>query len=86
MKRSVLLVVVFLGLVTCPLAGQLRERLYQEACDGGSMLECNLLGIMYETGEGPVQPGLEPRRGGPGLDPAPCHVFGATMKEWVDDV
>ena len=52
MKRSVLLVVVFLGLATCSLAGQLRVRLYRQACDGGSMLECNLLGIMYETGEG----------------------------------
>ena len=55
MKRRVLLVVVFLGLATCSLAGQLRERLYRQACDGGSMLECNLLGIMYETGDGVAQ-------------------------------
>ncbi len=55
MKRKAVLVVVFLGLLTCPLAGQLAERLYQQACDGGGMLECNLLGIMYETGEGVIQ-------------------------------
>ena len=55
MKRKALLVVVFLGLWTSPLAGQLAARLYQQACDDGSMLECNLLGIMYLTGEGVTQ-------------------------------
>jgi len=29
--------------------------LYREACDGGGVLECNLLGIMYETGDGVAQ-------------------------------
>ncbi len=52
MKRKAVLVVAFLGLWTSPLAGQLTERLYREACDGGSVLECNLLGIMYEIGDG----------------------------------
>ena len=55
MKRSALLVVVFLSLVNCPLEGQLAARLYQQACDEGSMLECNLLGIMYATGDGVTQ-------------------------------
>ena len=55
MKRKALLVVAFLGLWTSPLAGQLAVRLYQQACDGGSMLECQLLGIMYETGNGVTQ-------------------------------
>ena len=55
MKHRALFVVVFLGLWTSPLAGQLAERLYREACDGGSALECNLLGIMYEIGDGVTQ-------------------------------
>lgn len=55
MKHGALFVVVFLGLWTPPLAGQLTERLYREACEGGSALECNLLGIMYEIGDGVTQ-------------------------------
>ena len=55
MKRKALLVVAFLSLWTPPLAGQLTERLYQEACDGGGMLECLILGILYQTGDGVTQ-------------------------------
>ena len=55
MKGKAVLVVAFLGLWTSPLAGQLTERLYQQACDSGGMLECNLLGIAYQTGNGVTQ-------------------------------
>lgn len=52
MKRSSLLVVVFVGLLPCPLASQDSERLHQQACDSGDMVSCNILGLMYLTGEG----------------------------------
>ena len=51
MKRKAVLVVAFLGLLTCPLAGQLTERLYQDACDDGGFRACQILGILYQTGE-----------------------------------
>ena len=51
MKRKALLVVAFLALWTSPLIGQLTERLYQQGCDSGEMLECQILGILYQTGE-----------------------------------
>jgi len=51
MKRKAVLVVAFLGLWTSPLTGQLTERLYQQACDSGDMLPCQILGILYQTGE-----------------------------------
>ncbi|HUF76130.1 MAG TPA: carboxypeptidase regulatory-like domain-containing protein [Longimicrobiales bacterium] len=33
-------------------AAQSTERLYEEACDGGDMVACNVFGLMLETGEG----------------------------------
>ena len=50
MKREPLLVVVFLGLLACQ-----DVEVYQQACDGGDMLGCNELGVMYGTGEGVTQ-------------------------------
>ena len=47
MERKCLLAAAFLGLLACPLEGQIAERLYQQACDGGDMLGCDLLGLMY---------------------------------------
>ena len=55
MKRNSLLVAVFLGLLACPLAGQDAVGLYQQACDDGGMLECDLLGVMYRDGIGVTQ-------------------------------
>ena len=51
MKRKAVLVVAFLGLWTSPLAGQLTERLYQDTCDDGGFLACQILGVLYQTGE-----------------------------------
>ncbi len=51
MKRKAMVVTAFLGLWTSPLTGQLTERLYQQACDSGDMLPCQILGILYQTGE-----------------------------------
>jgi len=52
MKPESALVVAFLGLLPCPLAGQDTERVRRERCDGGDLLSCNVLGLMYETGAG----------------------------------
>ena len=50
MKTKSLLVAAFLGLIACPLAGQNAETLYQNLCDDGDMLGCDLLGQMYRDG------------------------------------
>ena len=42
---------ILFGLPT-PVSAQATERLYQEACDGGDMVACNVFGLMLETGEG----------------------------------
>ena len=55
MKTKSLLIAGFLGLLACPLAGQDAERLYQQLCDDGEMLGCNLLGVMYRDGVGVTQ-------------------------------
>lgn len=55
MKSESLLVTVFLGLLACPLAGQNSERLYQQLCDDGDMLGCDLLGVMFRDGVGVTQ-------------------------------
>ena len=52
MKPESALVVAFLGLLPCPLAGQDTERVRRQRCDGGDLLSCNVLGLMYETGAG----------------------------------
>ena len=52
MKSRSLPVVVFFGLLACPLAGQDTARVYRAACDGGDLLSCNILGLIYETGAG----------------------------------
>ncbi len=51
MKPRPVLLVVFLGLLARPLAGQ-DAQLYGTACDGGALLSCNVLGLLYETGAG----------------------------------
>ena len=50
MKTKSLLVAAFLGLLAGPLAGQNAETLYQNLCDDGDMLGCDLLGQMYRDG------------------------------------
>ena len=52
MTRSWLFVVVLLTVLPRPVASQVTERLYQQACDDGDMIACNIFGLMYETGEG----------------------------------
>ena len=52
MKPESALVIAFLCLLPCPLAGQDTERVRRERCDGGDLLSCNVLGLMYETGAG----------------------------------
>ena len=46
------LVFAFLGLLPCQLAGQDTDRVHRGRCDGGDLLSCNVLGLMYETGAG----------------------------------
>ena len=48
MRQRLLLAVVLVGLLSC----QDVERAYREACEGGDMLGCNELGVLYGTGEG----------------------------------
>ena len=55
MKTKSLLVAAFLGLLAGPLAGQNAETLYQNLCDDGDMLGCDLLGQMYRDGVGVTQ-------------------------------
>lgn len=38
-----------------PVRNTLGETLYQQACDGGDMTSCDVLGLMYSTGEGVPQ-------------------------------
>jgi TPR repeat protein len=54
MKRKLLLIAVFLGLLACPLAGQDPETL-RFSCDAGDATACVVLGHMYQTGEGVTQ-------------------------------
>ena len=55
MKTKSLLLAGFLGLLAGPVAGQNAESLYQQLCDDGDMLGCDLLGMMYRDGEGVTQ-------------------------------
>lgn len=55
MVRRSLLVVAFLGVLTCPVVGQDAQSVHREACDGGELLSCNVLGLMYETGAGGIR-------------------------------
>ncbi len=48
MRHNALFAVVFLGLWTSPLAGQLQERLYREACDGGETEACSQLDVLFQ--------------------------------------
>ena len=52
MKSRTPFIVVFLGLLACPLAGQDAQTEHRKACDLGELLSCNVLGLMYETGAG----------------------------------
>ncbi len=52
MTRSSLLVCVLLGLLPDPASSQNFELMYQQACAGGELVSCNVLGLMYLTGEG----------------------------------
>jgi len=52
MTRGSLLVVVLLGLLPRSAASQDFESMYQQACDGGDLVSCNVLGLMYLMGEG----------------------------------
>ena len=51
MNRMSLLVVLLLGLLPRPVASQDTERLYQQACDDGDLVACNIFGLLYESGE-----------------------------------
>ncbi len=55
MSRTSLLLVVLLALLPRPATSQDTERLYQEACDGGDLMACNVFGVMNEAGEGVPQ-------------------------------
>ena len=44
--------VVLVCVLPFPLASQDTEQLYQQACDDGDLLACNIFGLMYELGEG----------------------------------
>ena len=46
-----LLIVLLLWLLPPPVASQDAERLYQQACDDGDLVACNIFGLMYESGE-----------------------------------
>ena len=50
MKGKYLLVVLFVGLMPGPLAGQDAVVLSQQACDAGDMQACDDLGLRYESG------------------------------------
>jgi hypothetical protein len=39
-------------LAPAPAAAQSTERLYQQACDDGDLIACNVFGLMFETGQG----------------------------------
>ena len=52
LARKSLLVLAVLGVLPCSVAGQDAQRSHREACDGGELLSCNVLGLMYETGAG----------------------------------
>lgn len=55
MKRTSLLVVFLLGLFSRSAASQDTERMYQQACDDGDLVACNVFGLMYEYGNGVTQ-------------------------------
>ena len=55
MNRTSLLVVLLLGLLSRPVTSQDTERLYQQACDDGDMVACNVFGLMYESAEGVIR-------------------------------
>jgi len=46
---------VLLTLLPAAVASQNTERLYQQACDDGDLIACNVFGLMYELGEGVPQ-------------------------------
>jgi len=54
-SRCALIVAGFLILLPRMVVAQGPERLYQDACDGGDMIACNVFGLMYEYGDGVPQ-------------------------------
>lgn len=55
MNRTSILLLVLLALSPRPVASQVTERLYRQACDDGDMVACNAYGLMYELGESVTQ-------------------------------
>ena len=52
MKRKTAMMVTLLALLPKEAASQGAENLYQQACDEGDMIACNVFGLMLEQGDG----------------------------------